>query len=216
MNLTKSQQKVVRYVTGIIILGFTVLTVLVLLFPHSLIDREFSEEIQEHSNPTLDMLMKVVSWFGYYPGSVIIVVASAALFFIFRYRKEALFIILTSVSGPIGTLVKILVNRPRPTEHMVRIVQKVNQQSFPSGHVLFYIAFFGFLTVLMYYKKQITKLIRIPVATVSLLLIFTVPFSRIYLGAHWFTDVLGGFLLGILCLFALCFFYFRKHKAAAK
>lgn len=204
------------YVLGSIGIGFIVLTILVLIFPHSFIDLEFSQEIQEHQNPFLDSLMKLVSWFGYSPGSIIIVFLAALIFFIFRYRKEALFILLTSVSVLISSLAKMLVNRPRPTESLVRIVQKVNQQSFPSGHVLFYIVFFGFLTVLMFELKTLPKIIRISVITFSMLLIFTIPFSRIYLGAHWFTDVLGGFLLGILCLYLLCFLYFRMNFANKK
>lgn len=198
------------YVLGCISIGFIILTILVIIFPRSFIDLEFSQEVQEHKNPLLDSAMKLVSWFGYFPGSAIVVLLAALTFFIFRYRKEALYVLLTAASGLISSLVKILVNRPRPAEPLVRIVQKVNQQSFPSGHVLFYIVFFGFLTALMYHLKTISKTIRIPIASISLLLIFTVPFSRIYLGAHWFSDVLGGFLLGMLCLYALCFFYFRK------
>ena len=199
------------YVLGSIGIGFIALTILVLIFPHSFIDLEFSQEIQEHQNPFLDTSMKLVSWFGYNPGSIIIVLLAALIFFIFRYRKEALFILLTSLSGLISSLLKILVNRPRPTESLVRIVQKVSQQSFPSGHVLFYIVFFGFLTVLMFELKTLPKTLRISVIAFSTLLIFTIPFSRIYLGAHWFTDVLGGFLLGILCLYFLCFLYFRTN-----
>jgi len=198
------------YVPGGICIGFILLTILVIIFPHSFIDLEFSQEIQEHKNPLLDSSMKLVSWFGYFPGSAIAVISATLVFFIFKYRREALFVFFTSVSGLISSLVKILVNRPRPAAPLVRVVQKVNEQSFPSGHVLFYIVFFGFLTVLMYRLKSIPKIARVCVAAVSLALIFTVPFSRIYLGAHWFSDVLGGFLLGILSLFALCFFYFRK------
>lgn len=210
MIFEKYRKKVTYYVLGSIIAGFILLTILVLVFPHSFIDLEFSQEVQEGQNPLLDTLMKLVSWFGYFPGSIIIVLLAALVFFIFKYRREALFLLITSASSLITTLIKMLVNRPRPTEPLVRIVQKVNQQSFPSGHVVFYIVFFGFIAVLMYRLKNIPKSIRIPIAVIAMLLIFTIPFSRIYLGAHWFTDVLGGFLLGMLCLYLLCFFYFRK------
>ncbi len=208
----KFHKRIVPYILGSIGSGFIVLTILILIFPHSFVDLEFSQEIQENRNPALDAVMKLVSWFGYNPGSIIIVLLSALIFFLFKYRRETLFVLLTSLSGLVSSAVKILVNRPRPAEPLVHIVQKVNQQSFPSGHVLFYIVFFGFLTVLMYHLKTIPKIIRIVITAISMLLIFTIPFSRIYLGAHWFTDVLGGFLLGMLCLYALCFFYFRRPK----
>ena len=204
------------YVFGTISIGFIILTTLVVIFPHSFIDLEFSQEIQEHQNPFLDASMKLVSWFGYSPSSIIIVLLAALIFFIFRCRKEALFILLTSISGLISSLVKILVNRPRPAESLVRIVQKVTQQSFPSGHVLFYIVFFGFLTFLMFELKTLPKIVKILVITLSMLLIFIIPFSRIYLGAHWFTDVLGGFLLGVLCLYFLCFLYYRTSFTRKK
>jgi undecaprenyl-diphosphatase len=205
----KYHKHVLKAVLGIIAFGFVVLAILVIIFPHSFIDREFSQEVQEHQNPLLDTLMKTVSWFGFFPGSAISVLTATLLFFILKYRREALFVFLTSTAGLISSIVKVLVNRPRPTEPLVRIVQKVSEQSFPSGHVLFYIMFFGFLTVLMVDIKTIPNAIRITVSAVSLLLIFTVPFSRVYLGAHWFTDVLGGFLLGMLCLYLLSYLYFN-------
>ena len=206
----KQRYHIVRFVLGLITAGFIVLSALVVIFPQSFIDVAFSREIQEHQNPLLDNLMKLVSWFGYSPGCIIVVAAAALVFLLFKYRREALFVLLTALAGLVSTLVKILVNRPRPAEPIVHIVGKVSQQSFPSGHVLFYIVYFGFLIVLMYRLTTIPKIIRVGVSAISLLLIFIIPFSRIYLGAHWFTDVLGGFLLGILCLYLLCFYYFKK------
>lgn len=204
---------IMAYVLGGIALGFVLLTISIFIFPHSFIDLEFSQEVQEYQNPFLDSLMKAVSWFGNSPGSTITVLSGTMLFSIFKMRREALFVLLTSVSALVSTLVKILVNRPRPTEPVVHVIQKAGFQSFPSGHTTFYIVYFGFLLILMYHLKTIPNAVRVVIASACILLILAIPYSRIYLGDHWFTDVLGGFLLGMLCLYTLSFFYFRKPAA---
>ncbi len=208
--IEKRRIRIMEYVLGGIAIWFIVLVINILVFPHPFIDLAFSREVQEYQNPFLDSLMKLVSWFGNSPGSYITVFSGALLFFVFKYRKEALFVLLTAGSGLVSTLVKIAVNRPRPSEPLVHIVQKASQQSFPSGHVMFYIVYFGFLTVLMYHLKTIPKAVRVIVTVISIVLICAIPYSRIYLGDHWFTDVLGGFLLGMLCLYLLSYFYLRK------
>jgi len=200
------------YVLGSIVIGFLLLTAFVFFFPSSIIDHEFSAEVQEHQNLLLDNSMKAISWFGYIPNAPVMVLGTALIFLIFKYKREALFLVLTLLSGLISSIIKLLVNRPRPSEPLVRIIGKTQQQSFPSGHVLFYVMFFGFLTLLMYQIKVIPKYIRILVSITGMLLIFAIPFSRIYLGAHWFTDVVGGFLLGILCLYILSFLYLSKKE----
>lgn len=208
--IEKRRKYIMAYVLGGIALGFILLTISIFIFPHPFIDLEFSQEVQEYQNPFLDSLMKTASWFGNSPGSSITVLSGSLLFFIFKFKREALFVFTTAASALVSTLVKIMVNRPRPAEPVVRIVQKASLQSFPSGHMTFYIVYFGFLLVLMYHLKSIPKAVRIIVAGIAIVLILAVPYSRIYLGDHWFTDVLGGFLLGMLCLYLLCFFYFRK------
>jgi membrane-associated phospholipid phosphatase len=209
--MNQRRQRIMLFVLAIISLGFIALSILVGLFPNSGIDVKFSREIQEHQNPFVDELMYLISTPGYMPESVIMVLTTALLFFLFKYKKAALFILLTGLSGLLSTIVKALVNRPRPSEDLVRIVLKTTQQSFPSGHVLFYVIFFGFLVLLMFQLEHIAKIIRVLVITISLLLIFTIPISRIYLGAHWFTDVLGGFLLGLPFLYLLSWLYLRKR-----
>ena len=145
------------------------------------------------------------------PQAPIMVVSTSIIFFLFKYKKAALYILFTMLAGLVSTLVKVAVNRPRPSDTVVRILQKTTQQSFPSGHVLFYVVFFGFLILLMYQLQGVSKVLRGIVIALCLLFIFSIPISRIYMGAHWFTDVVGGFLLGLICLYVLSWFYLRKR-----
>lgn len=210
--MMNTKKNVLFYVIGLILIGFILLTFLVSAFPASMIDRNFSEEVQENQNPALDTIMKIISWFGNMPISLIIVLLTALGFYLFKYKKEALFIVFTLTSGLVSTAIKVAVDRPRPTKDMVTIIEKAGYQSFPSGHTLFYVMFFGFLVVLMRHLKSISSVPRHMVTIFCLFLIFTIPLSRIYLGAHWFTDVLGGFMLGIVCLFVLSYFYFIQTE----
>lgn len=205
-----NRKYIMLYVMGTLTIGFLLLTAFVFFFPSSLIDREFSEEVQEHHNLILDTIMKAISWFGYLPNAPITVTSIALIFFYFKYKKEALFLLSTLLSGVVSSIIKLLINRPRPSEPLVRIIVRTQQQSFPSGHVLFYVLFFGFLTFLMYEIKTIPKFIKVTVSVISLLFIFTIPYSRVYLGAHWFTDVAAGFLLGLICLYVLSVLYLKK------
>lgn len=204
------RKRLLFYLVAIITIGFVALTALILAFPQSVVDTEFSEEIQEHRHPWLDMMMKGISLAGTFPYSFGMVTLTAILFLVSKLKKEALFVCLTGASWLVSSSLKILIDRPRPTEDVVTVIEKANRQSFPSGHVLFYVVFFGFMALLMYHLKHLPKKLRLSVGCIALFMIFTVPLSRIYLGAHWFTDVIGGFLVGMLCLILLSYFYLRK------
>jgi membrane-associated phospholipid phosphatase len=211
MDITPRRRRILTYILITIVIGFILLTVVVSLFPPSVIDLEFSEEIQEHQFPLLDFVMKVVSYPGYMPYAAIMVAVTALVFYATKHKKEALFVVLTTGAVLVSTMAKALVDRPRPAKELVRIILATQQQSFPSGHVMFYVVFFGFLTLLMYMLKHISKPVRLIVSVFNMTLIFIIPISRIYLGAHWFTDVLGGFLLGILYLYGLSYFYLKQR-----
>ncbi|NCA87209.1 MAG: phosphatase PAP2 family protein [Clostridia bacterium] len=208
-----NDRKKANYLIIGLLVVFLILTAIVLLLPTTFIDLEFSEEIQEDSNPALDFLMKFISWFGVTPVATTMVLGSALIFAIIRHWREAVFTIATLLVSVITYGIKILINRPRPTEDLVNIVEKAQHQSFPSGHTSFYVVFFGFMIFLLLRNRYFKRWLRYPMVLVMLVLIFSIPVSRVYLGAHWFTDVAAGFVLGILVLWALIWGYLFKLKS---
>jgi len=93
----------------------------------------------------------------------------------------------------LNQLLKRLLQRPRPTEF--RIIEETGY-SFPSGHSMVSMAFYGYLIYLIYrfVKNKYLKWISIVLLS---LLICLIGISRIYLGVHYTSDVLGGFLISI-------------------
>lgn len=87
--------------------GFVLLTLFVLLDPVPNIDRKFSEEVQEHHHPAVDTVMRAISWAGYMPNSAIVVAFATLLFLLLRFRREALFVLLTSLSGLVSTGIEL-------------------------------------------------------------------------------------------------------------
>lgn len=208
----KFLNKNAKQILTLITIGFITLTGLVMFFPSSWLDFEFSEEIQEHHNLVFDFLMRAISYFGEIWISVPLVLISSLLMFLYKKKLEAFFCVATLLVGVITYLIKVAINRPRPNHDLVRVIVDVQHQSFPSGHVTFYIAFFGFIAFIFHHNKWFNKLQGQIVILLCLFLILSVPISRIYLGAHWFTDVLGGFLLGSSFLWVLLIFYLKKQN----
>lgn len=194
------------------ILLFLLLTFFVMNFSNHSWDISVSHEIQEDQNILLDTFMKAFSWLGtvYVAGTVIL--AFTVIFLIFKYVKEGLFILSCILSGAVSYVLKMIIDRPRPTMDFVRIVEETHYQSFPSGHVLFYTVFFGSLVIIALSSKLLKISLKIFVVAVCLAMVVLGAVSRIYLGAHWFTDVLGGFIVGVLFLMVTGSIYLRSKN----
>ena len=106
----------------------------------------------------------------------------------------------------LGQLVKLAVHRPRPGANLVNVIQQLNSFSFPSGHVLTYTAFFGFLFFLGYTLLK-PSWARTILLVILGSLVALIGLSRIYVGDHWASDVVGAYLLGSLWLALTVYIY---------
>ncbi len=137
-------------------------------------------------------LFKVLTNFGdwYIPIPLIV-----CIFLLFK-NKWYFYILACSYafSGVLSFFTKILISRPRPLEAIIEIPKSY---SFPSGHTLTSIVFYVTLCYML--TINIKSKARGILLFLTLLLIILIALSRVYLGVHFFSDVVGGAILGILC-----------------
>jgi len=123
-----------------------------------------------------------------------------------RWRAFIFIAIDTAAAGLISWLLKLLVSRPRPDAGLVQIMVGTQGLSFPSGHMAMATAIGGFIFYLA--PRLVRKTTAIWLLRALLVLsILSVGMSRIYLGAHWFSDVMGGLFLGALLLYPAIVLY---------
>ena len=191
-----------------VLLGlFTLLSVLVSESAYTVADLKITRFIQSIDAPAETLAMEALSWPGYAPQSLLIALAILYLLLFLGLRWETVALAFTVVVEELLNLfVKIVVHRPRPAAPLVHVVIALKSYSFPSGHVMFYTCFFGFLWFLAFMMLKHSKL-RTILLTVFGFLIPAIGFSRIYLGEHWASDVLGAYILGFAALICCVQFY---------
>ena len=136
-------------------------------------------------------IAKFITNFG---GAIFLITLTVILFILIKNKKIGLSILtnLVVIAG-LNQVIKRILQRPRPTEY--KIIEETGY-SFPSGHSMVSMAFYGYLIYLIY-KYVKNKYIKwISIIALSILICF-IGISRIYLGVHYTSDVLGGFLLSI-------------------
>ena len=141
-----------------------------------------------------DFVTPIAKFITNFGGAIFLSIATVMLFLLIKNKKIGLSIISNIVIITIlNQLLKRILQRPRPTEF--RIVEETGY-SFPSGHSMVSMAFYGYLIYLIYrYIKN--KYVKWTLITILSILICLIGISRIYLGVHYTSDVLGGFLLSI-------------------
>ena len=172
-------------------------------------DAHVSRETQEHASPFLLLIARSATnlgqWFGLLPLSLPLSV------WLYRAGRPvaARFLPLTILGHLFSVWIKLLFHRPRPgVADNVNIFYPAGGSSFPSGHALAATMFFGFLAFLLTLIIA-RKPLRYALVTLSLFVGAAICWSRVYVGAHFLSDVVGGILAGLVFLIATIVAY--KH-----
>ena len=190
---------------------FGILAVLAHTIAYFTFDLTITEEIQESHGFVFDALMRAVTWIGFSPQAPILIGLGILFHYVSGLKWEAVMTLLGNIGISIlGAVVKLIVLRPRPSPDLVNVIAELPDYGFPSGHVLFFVTFFGFLAFLavaLFKPSWGRRLILL----ILFSLIALVGISRIYLGEHWASDVIAAYLLGSVWL-AACVRVYRWGK----
>ncbi|HEY7269449.1 MAG TPA: phosphatase PAP2 family protein [Dehalococcoidia bacterium] len=170
-------------------------------------DLGISRELQERrvGSGVIKDVMVGASLFGYWPWAEVVVIVPAIFLLLLRQRQAALFLLVVTLADLLSAGSKLIVERPRPSPSEVAVYQQVGGYAFPSGHVVHYVAVFGALAYIALLSLR-TEQRQWPrrgwwglIAACAVLILLVGP-SRVYLGAHWSSDVAGGYMLGLAWL----------------
>jgi undecaprenyl-diphosphatase len=189
----------VFYITGMTL--FAALALLAYFNAYFAWDLIVTNKLQGLESPAVFTFMRGVSLFGDKWIPWLLAGVTIILFFVSGNRSEAAGLLLSTGGGQLlNTLFKNLIARPRPSSELVDVFRSLTTQSFPSGHVTFYVCYFGFLFFASYALLPRGSLLRRISMLLTALPIILIGLSRIYLGAHWPSDTLGAYLASGLWL----------------
>lgn len=159
-------------------------------------DVDISIALQRFEGGFVEVVADVANAIGSTPGASIVIAIAILVAAVKRAWPELAFLVSLLVLRLIGTQIKPIFDSPRPTEDLVTIVGTFGGTGYPSGH-----AMTGATIAL---GLAVTAWRRIPsgplaIGTIALLIVLglVIGWARIWTGAHWPSDVIGGYLFGI-------------------
>lgn len=161
---------------------------------------------QAGSPAPLRWLAEALTWAGNSTPTTLVAAAAVSALLFARQRLLAALLVAAVMLRALSPTLKDLIERPRPSPELVDVANQLNNYSFPSGHVLGATLLYGFLAYAA--EHAIANLrIRRAVQGVCVSMMLMMGYARVELGEHWPTDVLGGWLIGLLLVVGLAWLH---------
>ena len=190
-----------RLILGIMICSFIILTLSLKTEFITTIDQYFYNFLISFQSDKLTGIMKFITNTA---SAYFLILLTLTIIIFLKNTKVKLFLVFNLIfSTLLNRIIKILVQRDRPS-----ILQLVSEKgySFPSGHTMSACFVYGFIIYLIL-KSQLSKTLKIIFSILITVLIILIGVSRIYLGVHYFSDVLGAIIFSGIYLIIFIKFY---------
>ena len=214
--------KKIYYISGAITtLAFLILTLFVKIdfthgpFPFDRPIQTWAFHLQSSSGLTY-FFSHMTNIFGDKGGIIVAVLLALVLYLLFKQKEATIWFAATVVlSLALNTAIKVIIGRERPDIHRLTAFANEAGNSFPSGHSIFATIIFGsiFFICLGKLKNRSSKIL---LGILCIILIALVMFSRIFVGVHYPSDTIGGFLEGISILLLTYPAYIKYQEKSKK
>ncbi|MDF2716754.1 MAG: phospholipid phosphatase [Paenibacillus sp.] len=194
-------------------IGFACIAIMIGANKIAAFDSRWIAFIQGLENEPLTKVLKFFTWIGTgLPVAAISLLAAIFLYTVLGHRRE-LVLLMVVVGGTwlLNYMLKLLFHRDRPTIYRIA---EANGFSFPSGHSMVAFSLYGIIAYLLWTHIPL-RAGRVALIAASSLFILTIGISRIYLGVHYPSDVIGGYLASGCWMFALIWLYDRYGRKSA-
>jgi membrane-associated phospholipid phosphatase len=229
MAIKKVQLPIQKRIASLALLSVELITVLVLFIAALIIFSIFAYRVLKWQNHEFDFLVfdKVSQWVTPLTTSFIQAITFLGnhnflvpvnlvliVYFLFikKHRWYSIKVPVIALGGLLlMTLLKQLFNRPRP---LIPLLEPVKGLSFPSGHAMMSVSFYGLL-ILLVWEYVTHRFWKWLLTSILVILILLIGFSRIYLRLHYFSDVMAGFAAGIIWL-SICVWIIGRMERFSK
>lgn len=190
-------KKINKVIIGILFLVFCIIAVLVHFELTGSFDTTIYKFVISFKSDTLTRVLLFITDFASVKG-VVVLCAISLIGLFWKYYKSLLLVLNVVVSTIFNVVLKNIMMVPRP--NILRLTEETGY-SFPSGHSMASVAFYGFVIYLVLSSKM-NKYLKIVISSLLVILIFIIGFSRVYLGVHNASDVIAGHVLSTALLIA--------------
>jgi undecaprenyl-diphosphatase len=170
-------------------------------------DLRVTRYLQKSGNPFWNVVNKWLTFMGNSTTSILLALGVLAVAYAMGTTRAGIYAVATLVAHPINVVLKNIFDRKRPGEDEVQIFPGPRWGfSYPSGHAMISTAFYGFVAVLIW-LHVVPMPTRLALMAPFILLPPLIATSRVYLGAHWLSDVVGGMTGGMIIVVILAALY---------